>query len=108
MWAGKDKQVTKMLKPGEETIVFKDSLTKVLLLDLAMDKPLKPNEPRYYWTWFACPQPPPSPVWAWNYQDKKAAKIYVDTTLQMAVRIEGKMCESRAVMLKVKRPERKE
>ena len=52
-WAGKEKQVHKLLKPGEEITVFKDSLANVFLLDMDKDKPLKPREERFYWTWEA-------------------------------------------------------
>jgi hypothetical protein len=50
VWAGKAKQETKLLKPGEQIIVFKDSLASVLLLSMDKDTPLKPNQERYYWT----------------------------------------------------------
>jgi hypothetical protein len=52
-WAGELKKETKLLKPGEELTVFKDTLNAVLVLDRTKDKPLKPKEPRYYWSWMA-------------------------------------------------------
>jgi hypothetical protein len=53
MWASPKKKATKLLEPGEEMVVFKDELRAVLLLDTDKAKPLKPNEPRYYWSWRA-------------------------------------------------------
>jgi Cellulase (glycosyl hydrolase family 5) len=52
-WAAGKKQETKLLKPGEEMVIYKEDLKTVLLLDMDKEKPLKPNEPRIYWTWMA-------------------------------------------------------
>jgi hypothetical protein len=43
--------------------------------------------------------PPPSPVWAWSYAEKK--RVFVDTTLRMSVTIEGAVYESNPLTLKV-------
>lgn len=53
IWAGQAKKESKLLKPGEELTVYKDSLVNVLLLDMEKGKPLKPREERYYWSWSA-------------------------------------------------------
>jgi hypothetical protein len=52
--------------------------------------------------------PPPSPVWAWDFKQKPYAKVYHDCTLQMDVKIEGKLYESRSAHLKVRDPNAKE
>jgi len=51
MWAGDKKAMFDALAPGKERSVFKAPLKELLLLDLAMNKPLKPAEKRYYWSW---------------------------------------------------------
>jgi hypothetical protein len=54
LWGeAKKKQQAKLLKPGEEMILFKESLKEVLLLEMTKEKPLLPKERRYYWTWQA-------------------------------------------------------
>lgn len=52
-WAGSKKKETKLLQPGEQLVLFKDELKAMLLLDGFKEKPLNPNEKRYYWSWQA-------------------------------------------------------
>jgi hypothetical protein len=52
-WAESKTQHFQRVKPGEEITIFKDELTKVLLLDLTKPTALKPQEKRYYWSWQA-------------------------------------------------------
>jgi hypothetical protein len=50
-WAGEKEQVMKPLNPKEEVVVFKMGLTELFLLADEKEKPLKPKEPRVYWSW---------------------------------------------------------
>jgi hypothetical protein len=51
-WAGgKERQKFVELDPGKDIVVFKERLGILLLLDPKEIKPLKPAEPRYYWSW---------------------------------------------------------
>lgn len=51
--------------------------------------------------------PPPSPVWAPNYREKAANPVmFFDSSFKMYVRIEGRIYESRTVLLKVKGAEK--
>ena len=52
-WAGPKEQVLKPLKPREEMTVFKLELKDILHLDVDKEKPLIPNERRWYWSWIA-------------------------------------------------------
>ena len=47
------KEDLKPLAPGKEMTVFKNYLNDLFLLNMERDKPLKPNERRWYWTWQA-------------------------------------------------------
>jgi hypothetical protein len=51
--------------------------------------------------------PPPSPVWAWDYQNK-GQKVFCDTTFALAVNIDGVWYRSKDVLLKVKQTPPKE
>ena len=53
VWAGPKDKATKLVGPGEELTIFKESLREVLLLDVTEPKALIPEERRYYWTWQA-------------------------------------------------------
>jgi hypothetical protein len=52
-WAGAKTHAAKVVQPGEECTMFKDSLNAVLRLDLKQEKPLVPKEEQYYWSWSA-------------------------------------------------------
>lgn len=54
-WAGVKKKEHKKLQPGEEVVVFKDTLRQLFLLDVKDPKSLslKPQEERHYWSWTA-------------------------------------------------------
>jgi hypothetical protein len=52
-WASPKKQEVKLVKPGETITIFKEELRPLFLLNDNKEKPLKPNEPRFYWTWNA-------------------------------------------------------
>jgi hypothetical protein len=53
LWGDKKQAEMKLLKVGEELVVFKESLKEVFLLEMRKEKPLLPKERRYYWTWQA-------------------------------------------------------
>ena len=86
--------------------VFKDELAKVLVLDTDKVEPLKPKQERYYWSWRACPGPPPSPVW-WPDVKTPDEKVFNHAVFQMQVRVDGKWYESDSVVLKLKGIEKK-
>lgn len=54
-WAGVKKTERKKLAPGEEMVVFQDTLRDLFLLYAKDPKSLalKPREERYYWSWSA-------------------------------------------------------